>query len=242
MRHLVRSIVVLSLLSPTLTPAARAEIRIAFYLGASQTKPSDLHVRQADRNNDATFHRVRWLAYAFRFSPYYGLRMIYTPPGHPMTRFALDFTHYKIYGQTEDVVTETGTWHGTAFEDAAPMRRRVQSFEITHGLNMLGLMAMQQLSSSPDGLYIGVGPVTYVPHSENRVDGIAGGDRYEFGGGFGVQTALGAQSCVANRRVFAEGKYDTGGVRVSIADGHAETAVHTAHELVGVRFGPCDDR
>lgn len=102
---------------------------------------------------------------------------------------AFDFTHYKIYGRSEDSVEQYGTWHGASLHEVAPMRERVQSFEITHGLNMRGLSVLQRLSASRHGVYVGGGPVIYVPHSETRVDGLPGGDRFNFGG-FGGTSAL----------------------------------------------------
>jgi hypothetical protein len=216
-----------------------ADVTFSIYLGASQTRPSDLRVDQPRRHNEATMRTVPWAGYPFRFEPYYGLRLTYNPPGHPQTRIALDFTHYKIYARTEAVVTQDGTWHGLIFRDVAPMRERVQSFEVTHGLNMLGLSLLQSLSSSANGAYAGGGPVMYVPHSESRVDGIAGGDVYHFSG-FGFQAQAGLATCAGDHRVYAEAKYDVKpGLTVPIAQGTAQTNVHTMHELAGWDLGPC---
>ena len=92
-----------------------ADIVLSFYIGASQTRPSDLRVSQPARGNNATVHSVTWLGYPFR----------------------------------------------------------VQSIEMTHGLNMLGLDVLQQISGvAGGGEYIGGGPVVFVPHTESRVDGV----------------------------------------------------------------------
>ncbi|HYZ15797.1 MAG TPA: hypothetical protein VE591_05325, partial [Candidatus Acidoferrum sp.] len=207
-----------------LPSSARADIALSFYLGASQTRPSDLHVTQSARGNDATMHDVRWPGYPFRFEPYYGIRLGYNPPGQPQTGIVLDFTHYKIYGRTEEAAEQTGIWHHRPIDTFAPIRERVQSFEITHGLNMLGLSVLQQLSGAGNGAYIGGGPVMYVPHSENRVDGLPGGDRYDFGG-FGFQVQAGARGCLGDHRLFGEMKYNQGNPTVTIAQGKAETTV-----------------
>lgn len=217
------------------------DIVLSFYLGASQTQPSDLHVVQQSRGNDATIRRVRWPGYPFRFELYYGIRLAYNPPGHPQTRIALDFTHYKIYSETNQVVEQDGTWHSAPLHTVAPMNERVQSFEVTHGLNMLGMSLLQNVWGGANGAYVGGGPVIYLPHSENRVDGIAGGDRYAFGG-IGYQVQGGVQGCVSGHELLAETKYNYGALTMPIAQGTAQTTVRTTQELGGVEFGPCDRR
>jgi hypothetical protein len=212
---------------------------LSFYLGASQTQPSDLHVVQPSHGNDVTVRKVQWPGYPFRFEPYYGLRLSYNAPGHPQTRIVLDFTHYKIYSLANQVVVQEGTWHNEPLSAVAPMSETVQSFEVTHGLNMLGLSLLQNIWGGSNGAYAGGGLVLYVPHSENRVDGIAGGDRYGFPT-FGFQAHAGVRGCVSGHGLFAEAKYNTGQLLMPIADGTAQTTVRTAQELGGFDFGPCD--
>jgi hypothetical protein len=164
------------------------------------------------------------------------LRLSYNIRGHPETRIALDFTHYKIYADANQIVEQDGTWHNEPLNTTAPMRDTVQSFEVTHGLNMLGLSLLQNVWGSSNGAYIGGGPVLYVPHSENRVDGVAGGNRYAFSG-FGLQGQAGVQGCVRGHDLFAEAKYNAGQLNVPIAQGTAQTTVRTTHELAGFNFG-----
>jgi hypothetical protein len=99
---------------------------------------------------------------------------------------------------------------------------------------------LQSVGGGANGAYVGGGPVLYMPHSENRVDGIAGGDRYGFPS-FGFQAQAGVQGCVSNHPVFAEAKYNSGELTMPIADGIAETTVRTTQELAGttVAGGPC---
>ncbi len=221
-----------------LTSPVCASVVLSFYIGASQTRPSDLHVEQPSRGNDATVRKVRWLGYPFRFEPYYGIRLSYTPPGAPQTSIALDFTHYKIYARTQDVVSQSGTWHGTALDESSAMSNRVQSIEMTHGLNMLGLSVFQQLSTSREGVYVGGGPVIYVPHTESRIDGLMHGN-YGFGG-WGFQTHAGLRTCIDDRPVFGELKYNEGHPNVAISQGSAQMTLQTIQELAGLDFGHCD--
>lgn len=216
-----------------------ADILFSFYIGASQTRPSNLHVVQPSRGNDATIHDVTWHGYPFRFEIYYGLRITYSPPYHPWTRIALDYTHAKVYAESASVVPQDGIWHGSPLHDTAPMRERVQSFEITHGLNLLGINVMQQLTG-PDatGLYVGGGPLLFFPHSENRVDGLPGGDGYEYGG-LGFQALAGARGCIGARPLFSEVKYSHGTPSMTIAQGRARVRLDTIHELAGIDLRPC---
>lgn len=216
-----------------------ADIVLSFYLGASQTRPSDLHVVQQSRDNDATIHSVTWHGYSFRFEIYYGIRLTYIPPYHPWTRLTLDYTHFKVYAETDSAAVQDGIWHGQAFHEDVPMRERVQSIEITHGLNVLALNAIQQLSGpGGTGAYIGAGPVMFVPHAESRVDGQALTTGYEYGGS-GFQILAGARGCAGAHPIFAEVKHTRGDPVVRIAEGKAQTVLDTIHELVGIDFHRC---
>jgi hypothetical protein len=219
------------------TPCRAGVITISLYIGASQTRPSDLHVTQPSLQNDATMHKVPWPGYPFRFEPYYGVRVSYAASRQSQTSIALDFTHYKIYARTEDIVAQDGTWHGGTIADHVAMSQRVQSIEMTHGLNMLGVSLMQRLSVSQNGVYIGAGPVIYEPHTESRVDGhpFSG---YRFGG-WGFQTHAGVRTCAGDQPLFAEIKYSQGHPVVPIAQGEATTTLQTVHELIGLDFNHC---
>lgn len=229
-------VVALCALTLVVTQNADARLAISIYLGGSQTAPSNLRVVQPSRGNDATLRRVPWLAYPFRFEPYYGIRLTWIPPGHAWARLALDYTHYKTYANTTNEVEQSGTWHGAPFQTTGPMNERVQSFEMTHGLNMAGLTIVHVFSAGDNGVYAGIGPVIYVPHSENTVDGSRVNAHFNFGG-FGFQVVGGASTCIGNSQVFVELKYNDGHPQVSIADGYAQTPVHTVHELAGVTLG-----
>jgi hypothetical protein len=215
------------------------DIVLSFYIGASQSAPSELHIVQQRRGNDATLHSVTWRGYSFRFEVYYGVRLTYTPPHYPFTSLALDFTHAKIYAEADNRVTEDGVWHGAAFTASEPMRDRVQSFEMTHGLNMLGISVLEQVEGrAGGGAYVGGGPVFFVPHTESRVDGEPLTSGYEYGG-IGFQVLGGVRGCIDNHSLFTEMKYSRGTPSVSIAQGRADTIVRTVHELAGVGFTRC---
>lgn len=213
-----------------------ADVVLSFYLGASQTAPSDLHVVQSARGNDATMRGVTWRAYPFRFEIYYGIRLTYTPPHGAGNAIVLDFTHAKVYAEAADAVPQDGTWHGAPLDETAPLGSRVQSFEMTHGMNMLGISYAQHIAG---GLYAGGGPVVVVPHSETRVDGQPYSSTYEYGG-MGFQVLAGVRGCAGTHRVFGEVKYSRLTPHVSIAGGSADTVARTVHELAGIGTAHCE--
>ena len=181
-----------------------ADVLLSFYIGASQTQPSDLRVQQPAHRNDVTVHSVTWRGYPFRFEIYYGIRLAYTPPYHPWTQLVLDYTHYKVYAETDDTV--------------------LQSIEMTHGLNMLAVNVLQRVVGGAN--------------TSADIDGAAHTSGYDFGG-TGFQVIAGANGCAGSHQLFAEMKYSNGTPLVAIAQGRAQTALHTVHELAGVQFGHC---
>jgi hypothetical protein len=165
--------------------------------------------------------------------------LTYARPDRPWTQLALDYTHFKVYADTTQNVLQNGVWHGATFAQTAPMQQRVQSFEITHGVNMLGLVLLQRVSGAGDaGAYAGAGPVIYLPHSESRVDGLPGGAGYQYGGG-GFEVLAGMRGCVGAVSLFGELKYSNGVPNVTIAQGHAQTRIEAVHELVGIDSRRC---
>ncbi len=215
------------------------DIVLSFYLGASQTAPSDLHVTQESRGNDATLHSVTWRGYPFRFEVYYGIRLTYTPPHHESTALTLDFTHAKIYAETDSSVAQGGTWHNAPLHEYGTMGSRVQSFEMTHGMNMLGLSVLQHVAGGQGGgAYAGGGPVIVIPHTESRVDGVPYMSGYEYGG-IGFQFLAGVRGCIDRRHVYSEIKYSRLAATVPIAQGQASTIARTVHELAGLGFTRC---
>src|SRR5207245_8172832 len=53
----------------------------------------------------------------------------------------LDFTHYKMYAETDRVTAVEGRWNGSRVREFALMKTRVQNFEISHGVNLTSLNA-----------------------------------------------------------------------------------------------------
>lgn len=185
---------------------------IAFAIGLSFTKPSDLTIDQSAFGNHATFHHVRWAGQSLVSPQYYVVRI-------GKGDVQLDFTHFKIVAETDERVAVDGTWHGAAVSETAPLSNRVEHFEVSHGVNALAIVGLFR-DPARRGWYAGAGPVIYLPHAETTVDGHVAQWGYANGGkGFEILTGSGFPS------PFAEIKYDAGSVKVGIAGGTASTSI-----------------
>ena len=244
-QHWLRIGLVLSILIPGFCRAAVAQTSISVYTGTSFTHQSDLRIQQLSTNTDATFGDVSWEARPFAQAPYYGIRLTRFFERAPHLGINFDFTHYKIYARTDQVVTVTGLWNGSVVNEAAGLDKRVQDFNISHGVNMVGIDLlyrwMKSVSTSfPRGRvqpYVGVGPVYYVLHSESTINNRTTNGRYQ-GSGLGYQVLGGLQYGLARRvGIFAEAKFNAGHANVDTADqGRADTQLRTLHALAGLSF------
>lgn len=224
--------------------AARAETTISGYLGYASTRNSDLHVDQSATDSNATFAGVYWDSKSFQAPPYYGLRVTHFPDAYPSWGIALDFTHYKIYARTGDSVAVSGRWNGAPVDTTAPLGDRVQSFSISHGVNTVGPLLLYRwpFDTAPpyrNGRvqpYVGVGPLYYIDHPENTVNGFTT-ERYQ-GSGWGWQAVAGIRYLLTERwSAFGEIKHDEGTAKVSVGgDGSANTRLRTTHGVLGVGY------
>jgi hypothetical protein len=119
--------------------AALSETSFSLYTGSSFTLNSDIHVQQPGLGTDAVFRDVSWDAKPLKAPPYYGIRVNYFFESWPRWGFGLDFTHYKIFAQTDQVVPVLGTFNGVPVNQSAPLGQFVQKFNITHGVNIVAL-------------------------------------------------------------------------------------------------------
>ncbi len=226
------------------TSIARAETWVSGYLGYAWTRDSDLHVDQPATDSNASFGGVQWDSKSFEAPPYYGVRLTHFPEAYPSWGVALDFTHYKVYARTADSVAVSGRWNGAPVDTTAPLGERVQSFSISHGVNYVGPLVLYRWSfdASPPYRqgrvqpYVGVGPIYYIDHPENTVNGFTT-ERYQ-GSGWGWQAVAGARYLFTERwSVFGEIKHDEGTAKVSVGgDGSANTRLRTTHAVFGVGY------
>jgi lipid A oxidase len=223
---------------------ASAETTISGYLGDSWTRSSDLRVSQSATDSDATFQGVSWDSKSFQAPPYYGLRFTQFFESYSPWGIAFDFTHYKIYARTGDVVAFHGRWNGAPVDETAPLAERVQRFSISHGVNYVGPLVLYRIgfiesTAFSEGrlqAYVGVGPIYYIDHPESTVNGLAA-ERYE-GSGWGWQSVAGLRYRLTEHwSAFGEFKYDQGRATVIVAgDGSANTRLRTGHAIFGVGY------
>lgn len=226
-----------------LADTAFAETTGSLYLGASHTSNSDIRIRQPGTGSDATFHSVNWDSESFRNPIYYGVRLNHFFAEHPNWGAGFDFTHDKVYAGTGQVVHVDGIWNGTPVNEDARMDQRVQSFSISHGVNILALNVyhrwMHQMNNAfPSGRwqpYAGAGLTYYLLHPENIVNGQNNAESYK-GSGFGYQLLGGLQYGITQTvGVFIEAKYNSGKVDVDTAGGgRGETHLKSSQLLAGV--------
>jgi hypothetical protein len=187
---------------------------ITIAIGLSFTRPSDLTIHQPVLGNDAVFHNVRWASQSFVSPLYYVVRF-----GKGDAQ--VDFTHYKIVAETNERIHVEGTWHDRPVDECAPLDERVEHIEVSHGVNAFAFVGLAR-DPAHRGLYVGAGPLIFMPHAESTIDGHVGEWGYAHGGrGFEVFGGVGFPA------PFAEIKYDAGSIRVGVADGTAATQLST---------------
>ena len=227
----------------TLADTALAETTASFYLGSSHTGNSDVRISQPGTGSDATFHSVNWDSESFKPPVYYGIRVSHFFEERPDWGVGFDFTHDKVFAKTDQVVHVDGTWNGVPVNEDVPMNQRVQTFDMSHGVNILALNVyhrwMHQTNSTfPHGRwqpYVGAGLTYYLLHPENTVNGQNNDESYQ-GGGFGYQLLGGLQYGITPMvGVFIEAKYNSGKVEVdTVGGGHGETELKSSQLLAGV--------
>jgi len=214
--------------------AARAEWAVALYTGSSWTRNSDLRVVQGASNSDATFADVHWEARPFEDAPYYGLRVAYFPNETAQLGCTFDFTHYKMYAQTDRETSVSGLWNGAPVNESALLATRVQALEISHGVNLTSLNAEYRWPGrwSP---HVGAGVIGYWPHAEGTIDATSVGAGYRLAGS-GAQVFGGGEYRL-NRRIglLVEGKAETGKLDIDlVSQTRVITHTRTLHALAGM--------
>jgi len=129
------------------TLPAQAEMGLSVY-GGFQTAPhSDIEV------SDQPDFRAGWEGKSFEMPPYYGVRGTWwmTDLGKPNLGLSVDFTHAKVYADSETLASSGWT-----------------QFEFSDGINLLTLNALYRMPIEGTKFvpYIGAGAGINVPHVE----------------------------------------------------------------------------
>ena len=221
--------------------AADAELLVAVYTGTSWTHSSDLRLEQASSASNAEFRGVHWEPRPFRAAPYYGVRLSYFPD--PAAHFGgnIDFTHYKMYADTDRVTSVRGIWNGAPIDSSVPMSTLVRNFEISHGVNLTSLNVEYRWSSGTESQlgrrwwpHVGAGVTVYFPHTEGAINGVPAVGNYQRAGE-GYQLFAGTEYRLVNRLgVFADAKFDDGKLDFNLAPAvRVQTRTRTVHALAG---------
>jgi hypothetical protein len=226
-----------------LCSVARAELVVSVYTGTSHTWTSDLRVRQSASSSDATFHNVHWSARPFQTAPYYGIRVSYFPHDSPRLGGTFDFTHYKMYADTNRSAWVRGTWNGSPVNQPAAINTRIQNFEISHGVNLTSLNVQYRWRGTFEAgggtsrwePHVGVGVVGYLPHAEGSFNGVSSSANYPLAG-FGGQMFAGAEYRLYKHvGLLVETKFDAGSLDIDLTPStRVETDVRTLHVLGGL--------
>ena len=216
----------------------RAEWTLTAYLGGAHTAQSSLRLQAAQLQTDLLLQPISYQTKPFQSPLYYGYRV-----GYFFSRnFGLEseFTHLKVYAETDGIAYIAGTLHGVSMNETASINTVVQRFNITHGVNLLtanlvARKAFRQAGSSARFLLSGrVGGGATIPHPENEVLGISNNEHYEVGApawqvGAGLEVRLW-------HRLYADSelKYTRTHEKVDIAQGTAESPLKSTHAVVGL--------
>jgi hypothetical protein len=216
--------------------ARPAEWVLALYTGTSWTRNSDLRVVQDASDSDATFADVHWKARPFEDAPYYGLRVSYFPHEDARIGGTFDFTHYKMYAETDRASFVSGRWNGAPVNESALalLAARVQALEISHGVNLASLNAEYRWPGRWSS-HIGAGIAGYWPHAEGMIDSRSVGADYRFAGS-GAQVFGGGEYRLTRRvGLLVEGKAEVGKLDIDLVpQTRVVTHTRTLHALAGV--------
>jgi len=226
---------------------ARAEWVATLYTGDSHTYATPLTIIQPGTQSDATLSPVSWAPHPLGHgAPYYGIRVSYFPGGRSHVGATFDFTHYKMYAETEEPGYFRGEWNGKPVNAFTNVAAGVQSLEIAHGVNLVSLNAQYRwnplFDDGPWQTHIGAGLVAYVPHADGIIDKVGVDENYEYGG-MGGQIFGGAEYTLPARwqpqnmrfTLLIESKLDSGKLDLHLdPDTQLETRVTTLHLIAGV--------
>jgi len=238
-----RALVAALLVCGTGSVSAQAEWTLAAYVGGTHTADTYLAIAQPARGNLLTFDGVRYRGESFIGPIYYGVRSGYFFPFASFLGLEVEFIHAKAFANTARLVFVRGTRAGVPISQQMPMSEIVQGFSISHGLNYLLINAVVRqrwgrTATHPHGRLILVGRVgagPSIPHPESAIEG-ASLQHYEAGAA-ALQLAGGMEFHLW-RGLYALGEYKFTRSRqsVEVADGTAQTLLHTHHAVCGLAY------
>jgi hypothetical protein len=217
--------------------SAHSEWVAGVYLGDAHTAKSSLRIQAAAWATNLYIHPVPYATNAFQSPIYYGYHA-----GYFFTRhfgFEGEFTHLKVYAQTERVAQISGTLRGVAVKETVPLNTVVQRFNITHGVNLLTgtfvvRTAFHQRIPHPRFILSGrMGAGITIPHAEDEILGITNAEHYQMGSPV-IQVGADFEIRLWHTLYFDTGvKYTRTRENVNLAQGTAESPLDSTHVTGG---------
>ncbi len=210
-------------------------------VGKSRTSPSDLEIVQPSLLNYVTFHNLSYSAESFKTPFYYGVRVGYFFQEPKFIGLEVEFVHLKVLTNPEEIVHMTGKCKGQPEDRIVRFGDVVESFSMTHGLNLLMANApfrhhlLENLGSyarlSMVGR-IGFGPI--IPHTESQIGGVSQ-EQYEVTGralqvGVGSEVRLLSIFYFLLEYKFTRSFFDN----ASVVNGAAKVSFRTHHFIFGM--------
>jgi hypothetical protein len=223
---------------------SHAELVIGVYTGASHTTPGFLRFTHAATGTGFEFSDVEWEGRSLRRPIYYGGRIGYLPWNRG--RFQLgpefEFIHAKAYVKPDQEVQVTGRFLGQEVAGFLPVDALIESFNISHGLNLvLGSLVAQYgvlpTAGRPMGrlrLSARVGGGVNISHFETRLRNLPYHEQYAYGGPV-MQLAGGAHVPLwGPLGAMGEYKYTAVTPEGPINGGRVEARTDTHHIVGGI--------
>jgi len=236
MRWIHAIVILLAVIGP-----ARAETQFSLYIGKSFTNDSDLQLRQPG-DTRLTFHGVSWEDESFQMPIYYGWRVTHFLKRQPEWGVALDFFHYKVFSDPDQVLPVSGSRSGTPVSGRERLGDTLASFSMSHGVNYLTLNSIHRWRLGSDAgqqwddvrwqPYVGAGIGAVIPHVEAMVGGRTIGEYQWRGPGFQIFTGA-SYRLASHWRLFAEYKFTHTSITVDVPGGDAHTTLDTHHLVLG---------
>ncbi len=181
--------------------SATAEPVLSIYGGMQSAPHSKVSV------TDGTSFTAGWEGKSFSPPPYYGVRGTWwlNDIGYSNIGLSIDFSHSKVYADSDTLVNKTPGW---------------THFEFTDGLNLLTANVLYRFQNSDRNWtpYVGVGAGINIPHVEVfRPSGKTW--NYQVGGATGQLTAGLDYMVTEHISVFSEYKLNFSHVNVKIDSG-----------------------
>jgi lipid A oxidase len=220
---------------------AQAETQFSFYIGKSFTNDSDVRLRQPG-DTRLSFHGVSWDDESFQMQIYYGWRFTHFLKADPRWGIALDFFHYKVFSDADQVLPVSGQRNGTPVSGRERLGDTLPKFSMSHGVNYLTLNGVRRWRLRCEAgkkwedvrlqPYAGAGIGAVIPHVEAEIGGRRIGEYQWRGPGF--QLFVGASYRLASRwRLFGEYKFTHTSITVDVPGGDAHTTLDTHHLVLG---------